>query len=213
MSNSSKIKSLLKANPQILKNASEDNIGAILLLMLPLLSSSKSVKTQLPDYKNTLFNFWKVSTKTLGSTVITVKGFDIDLSQITPKIIGKLSAKIIDLITSKLVLLLIERQKLRKIDTKNEDILRGISYIVKNVVERFGQEKLNKEELKTITDAYIEAIKNGEKSFPYAGQQYSIYIDNSPIDIAKSELERKAKDHKSMGELIDEFEKQVKSKK
>lgn len=213
MPQSRKIKSLLKANPQILKNANVSNIGAIMLLLLPLLSSTKSVKSQLPDYKNTLFNFWKIATRSLGSSIITVKGFDIDLGELSPKIIGKLSAKIIDLITAKLMLSLIENGKLKNIDTKNEDIHRGISYIVKNVVERFGVEKLDKEELKTVTKSYMDAIKNGENSFPYAGQQYSIYIDDSPIDIAKTELERKAKDHKSMGELIDEFEKQVNNKK
>lgn len=213
MPESRRIKSLLKANPQILKNAKVDNIGSIMLLLLPLLSNTRSIKSQLPDYKDTLFNFWKVATRTLGSNVITIKGFDIDLSEISPKIIGNMSSKLIDLITAKLMLGLIEAKKLRNINTKDIDIQRGISYIVKNVVERFGVDKLDRKELKKVTDAYMDAIKNGEKSFPYAGQQYSIYIDDSPIDIAKTELERKAKDHKTIGELVDELEKQINNKK
>lgn len=213
MPESRRIKSLLKANPQILKNAKVDNIGSIMLLLLPLLSSTRSIKSQLPDYKDTLFSFWKVATRTLGSNVITIKGFDIDLSEISPKIIGNMSSKLIDLITAKLMLGLIEVKKLRNINTKDIDIQRGISYIVKNVVERFGVDKLDKKELKKVTDAYMDAIKNGESSFPYAGQQYSIYIDDSPIDIAKTELERKAKDHKTIGELVDELEKQINNKK
>jgi hypothetical protein len=172
-------------------------------MLIPLLANSRSVKYLVPDHKDTLLSFWKRSIKYLGSSVISIKEYDIDLNKLTPEIVGEMSSSTIDIITARVILDLLSKDILTKVKVRSDKVRKAISYLVKDITNL-------KQVDDSAIDAYLESLRDGSNTFSYNGIQYNTYLEDSPIQIAKAELSDKASDHKKVGEMIDELEKLLK---
>jgi len=137
--------------------------------------------------------------KFLGSSMINIKEYDIDVSRLSEKEIGELSASTIDIITSRLILDILEKGVLQDVSVDNKKMGKVVSYIVKDITN------LDEVDDQAI-QSYIDALRSGKNTFDYEGVQYNMYLEDSPIQIAKDELSKKAGNHKKVGEMMDELE-------
>lgn len=196
----SKFSSMIKSNPGLI---TKTLLPTSVLMLIPLLANSRSVKYLVPDHKDTLLSFWKRSIKYLGSSVISIKEYDIDLNKLTPEIVGEMSSSTIDIITARVILDLLSKDILTKVKVRSDKVRKAISYLVKDITNL-------KQVDDSAIDAYLESLRDGSNTFSYNGIQYNTYLEDSPIQIAKAELSDKASDHKKVGEMIDELEKLLK---
>lgn len=195
-----KFKTIVKSNPNLISKGSVANAT---LVLLPLLSSSRSVKSTVPNHKETLHSFWAKAMKFLGSSMINIKEYDIDVSRLSEKEIGELSASTIDIITSRLILDILEKGVLQDVSVDNKKMGKVISYIVKDIT---NLDEIDDQAIQS----YIDALRSGKNTFDYGGIQYNMYLEDSPIQIAKEELSKKASNHKKVGEMMDELERFIK---
>ncbi|MHC4376023.1 MAG: hypothetical protein ACYS26_05430 [Planctomycetota bacterium] len=191
---------MIKSNPGLI---TKTLLPTSVLMLIPLLANSRSVKYLVPDHKDTLLSFWKRSIKYLGSSVISIKEYDIDLNKLTPEIVGEMSSSTIDIITARVILDLLSKDILTKVKVRSDKVRKAISYLVKDITNL-------KQVDDSAIDAYLESLRDGSNTFSYNGIQYNTYLEDSPIQIAKAELSDKASDHKKVGEMIDELEKLLK---
>ena len=196
----SKFSSMVKSNPGLI---TKTLLPTSVLMLIPLLANSRSVKYLVPDHKDTLLSFWRRAIKYLGSSVISIKEYDIDLNKLTPEIVGEMSASSVDIITARVILDLISKDILTKVKVRSDKVRKAVSYLVKDITNL-------KEVDDSAIDAYLESLRDGSNTFSYNGIQYNTYLEDSPIQIAKAELSDKASDHKKVGEMIDELEKLLK---
>lgn len=196
----SKFSSMVKSNPGLI---TKTLLPTSVLMLIPLLANSRSVKYLVPDHKDTLLSFWKRAIKYLGSSVISIKEYDIDLDKLTPEIVGEMSASSVDIITARVILDLLSKDILTKVKVRSDKVRKAVSYLVKDITNL-------KEVDDSAIDAYLESLRDGSNTFSYNGIQYNTYLEDSPIQIAKAELSDKASDHKKVGEMIDELEKLLK---
>lgn len=196
----SKFSSMVKSNPGLI---TKTLLPTSVLMLIPLLANSRSVKYLVPDHKDTLLSFWKRAIKYLGSSVISIKEYDIDLDELTPEIVGEMSASSVDIITARVILDLLSKDILTKVKVRSDKVRKAVSYLVKDITNL-------KEVDDSAIDAYLESLRDGSNTFSYNGIQYNTYLEDSPIQIAKAELSDKASDHKKVGEMIDELEKLLK---
>lgn len=196
----SKFSSMVKSNPGLI---TKTLLPTSVLMLIPLLANSRSVKYLVPDHKDTLLSFWKRAVKYLGSSVISIKEYDIDLDELTPEIVGEMSASSVDIITARVILDLLSKDILTKVKVRSDKVRKAVSYLVKDITNL-------KEVDDSAIDAYLESLRDGSNTFSYNGIQYNTYLEDSPIQIAKAELSDKASDHKKVGEMIDELEKLLK---
>ena len=196
----SKFSSMVKSNPGLI---TKTLLPTSVLMLIPLLANNRSVKYLVPDHKDTLLSFWKRAIKYLGSSVISIKEYDIDLDKLTPEIVGEMSASSVDIITARVILDLLSKDILTKVKVRSDKVRKAVSYLVKDITNL-------KEVDNSAIDAYIESLRDGSNTFSYNGIQYNTYLEDSPIQIAKTELSDKASNHKKVGEMIDELEKLLK---
>lgn len=196
----SKFSSMIKSNPGLI---TKTLLPTSVLMLIPLLANSRSVKYLVPDHKDTLLSFWRRSIKYLGSSVISIKEYDIDLDKLTPEIVGEMSASSVDIITARVILDLLSKDILTKVKVRSDKVRKAVSYLVKDITNL-------KDIDDSAIDAYLESLRDGSNTFSYNGIQYNTYLEDSPIQIAKAELSDKASDHKKVGEMVDELEKLLK---
>jgi hypothetical protein len=191
---------MIKSNPGLI---TKTLLPTSVLMLIPLLANSRSVKYLVPDHKDTLLSFWRRSIKYLGSSVISIKEYDIDLDKLTPEIVGEMSASSVDIITARVILDLLSKDILTKVKVRSDKVRKAVSYLVKDITNL-------KDIDDSAIDAYLESLRDGSNTFSYNGIQYNTYLEDSPIQIAKAELSDKASDHKKVGEMVDELEKLLK---